>query len=235
MFQRTGGYGLKQIETFSNARIAGVNRYAALNTPVGVIDISWLEAAAAFHDVSPDPNDYVFSIQRAVVADIPNRNSDAFTKAELHRYNPNLSLPVWATFNRRPIYFEHNQVPKDARGMLFKSFVDVEGPYQLVTTLSGISKRKDADLAAAVKNNTRPYWSMGCVADTVTCSFCKKKAADTREFCTHIAKQLGSLIGNQLVYEILGGVTYIELSNVSDPAALIAGNGILNIVNGIAI
>lgn len=234
-FQRKGSFGLKQLESFTASRVAGFNKHAALNTPVGVVDISFMEAAAGYHDLSPDPYDYVFTIQRAVVADIPNRNSDAFPRVELHKFNGGMSQPTWATFQRRPVYFEHNQVPKDARGLIFKSFIEVEGPYQVVTTLTGVCKRKDKDLSEAVRKNIRPYWSMGCTADNVTCSVCKKKAQDTREFCSHLTKNLGMIVGGTLCYEILGGITFIELSSVADPAALIAGNGTFSLVDGVAV
>ena len=240
MFLRMGCWNdlaIKPMETlnFNTARIAGINRHAALNTPVGEIDISWMEAAAAFHDVSPDPHDYVFSVERAVVADIPNRNSDVFTRAEIHRFNGNLSLPAWKTFERRPVYYEHNQVPKDARGLIFKSFVEVEGPYQVVTCVTGVCRKKDRNLAEAVRNKTRPYWSMGCLADSVECSICGKTATEQNQFCKHLSGMMGQVLNGRLVYEILKNVTYIELSNVGDPAALIAGNGSFDIQNGKAV
>jgi hypothetical protein len=237
LFKFKGSTGLRQLDSFVLPRTASIKRTAALNTPIGVVDISWLEAAAGFHDLSPNPDDYVFSIQRAVVADIPNRNGDCFSRQELHRFNHSNASPVWGTFNRKPVYFEHNQVPKDARGLIFKSFVDVEGPYQFVTTLTGVDRRKDSSLAQAVKNNTRPYWSMGCIAEYVTCSIpsCRRKATTSKEFCTHIQNQLGQVIGDNLCYEILGEVGFIEISSVSDPAALIAGNGTFDMVDGMAV
>lgn len=235
MFKRTGSTGLRQLDSFSLSRTAGVARTGSLNTPIGVVDISWLESAAAFHELSSNPDDYVFSIQRAVVADIPNRNGDCFSRQELHRFNHSNASPVWGTFNRKPVYFEHNQVPKDARGLIFKSFVEVEGPYHFVTTLTGVDRRKDASLAQAVKTNTRPYWSMGCIAEYVTCSVCRKKATTSKEFCSHIQNQLGQPVGDTLCYEILGDVGFIELSSVADPAALIAGNGAYDMRDGMAV
>jgi hypothetical protein len=76
---------------------------------------------------------------------------------------------------------------------------------------------------------------MGCTADNVTCSICKKKASDTREFCYHLSKNLGMIVGDKLCYEILGGITFIELSSVADPAALIAGNGTYSLQDGVAV
>lgn len=234
MFKRFGSYGLKQLDTFTPARIAGVKKHAALNTPVGEIDVSWLESAAAFHDVSPDPYNYSFSINRIVVADIPNRNSDAFPKAEIHRWNANTGTQVWKTFEGKPLYFEHNQVPKDARGMIFKSFITVEGPYHIITNVAGACRRKDPDLARAILGNTRPFFSMGCVADHIRCSVCKKKFSEPKDFCKHVSENLGTVINGVLVYEELLDVTFIEQSSVADPAALIAGKGNLDLQNGAA-
>lgn len=230
-----GNVSMKTLDSFSGARVAGVKRHAALNTPVGEIPIGWMEAAASYHDLCPDPYNYVFSIERAVVVDIPNRNSDGFIKSEVHKFNGNLSLPTWQTFERRPVYYEHNQVPRDARGLIFKAFIEVEGPYQLITCVTGVCKRKDASLAQAVKNKTRPFWSMGCLADSVRCSICNKVYTESNQFCTHLGNMLGTLLNGNLVYEILGGITYIELSNVNDPAALIAADGSFDIQDGKAV
>lgn len=234
-FLRLGSYGIKQLETFSPARIAGVRRHAAINTPVGEVDISWLEGAAAHYHITADPYDYVFSINRIVVADIPNRNSDAFMREELLSFHVTAAIPVWQTFRGKPLYFEHNQVPKDARGIIFKSFLTTEGPYLVVTNICGASKTKDRDLARAIENNTRPYFSMGCLADEVQCSYCGKIATETREFCDHLTNHMGRPIGSRLVYEKLRKVSYIEQSSVADPAALIAGKGNLELIDGKAV
>ena len=99
MFLKRGSFGLHQLQSFSAGSVSGFNRHAGLNTPVGVVDISWMESAAGFHDVSPDPYDYVFTVQRAIVCDLPNRNSDAFPKVEIHKFNGNLSLPSRGTLS----------------------------------------------------------------------------------------------------------------------------------------
>jgi hypothetical protein len=220
-FARTGS-SYKQLETFMAARTAGLNRYAALSTPIGTIDITWLEAAAAYYKISPDPNTYVYSVNRIVVADVPNRNSDAFPTEELQRFHPIAGKEVYKTFEAKPLYYEHNQVPEDARGIIFKSFITTEGPYRVITNVVGADRRKDADLANAIATNKRPYFSMGCIADRIRCSWCLKTFAEPREFCTHMSK-LGSVLNDKLIYEILLDVCYVEESSVGDPAALIAG------------
>lgn len=234
MFERRGSVGQKQLQVFSAARTAGVNRHAALNTPVGQIDISWLEAASAYHRVSADPNDYIFSINRIVVADIPNRNMDAFPAAELNRYHTIAGREVYKTFEGKPLYYEHNQVPTDARGLIFKSFITPEGPYRIVTNVVGADRKKDPDLAKAIYTGVRPYFSMGCIAEQIQCPICSKLFTEPREFCGHIQK-LGQIFNGQLSYEILRQVTYIEESSVGDPAALMAGKENMDLDLGVAV
>jgi hypothetical protein len=235
-FIRIGSYGIKQLETFSGlARIAGVNRHAAINTPVGEVDITWLESAAAHYHISPDPYDYNFSINRIVVADIPNRNSDAFSRRELHRFHQTAGKPTWQTFVGKPLYYEHNQVPVDARGIILKSFITTEGPYHCVTNLVGADRKKDSNLAKAIKDGTRPYFSMGCFADSVMCPIDGKVYTEPSQFCPHLKNMLGKTLNGCLVYELLMNNTFIEESSVGDPAALIAGKGNMDLVDGKAI
>jgi hypothetical protein len=236
MFHRTGswGTGRQDERTFGAKELFGINRHAAINTPIGEVDITWLEGAAAEYKISPNPYDYVFSINRIVVADLPNRNMDAFPKAELHRFNLTVGKPTWQTFMGKPLYFEHNQVPTDARGVIFKSYVQPEGPYHMIVNLVGADKKKDPDLANAIATNQRPFFSMGCTADYVRCSICNKTASETREFCYHLANQLGQLLNGRLVYENLLAITFIEQSSVAAPAYLGAGKGNLNLVNNMA-
>lgn len=232
-FFKTGSIS-KQERSFNSKEIFGIRRHAAISTPLGEVDISWLEGAAAEYKISPNPHDYVYSINRIVVADLPNRNMDAFPKSEIHRFNLTVGKPVWQTFIGKPLYFEHNQVPTDARGVIFKSYIQPEGPYHMIVNLSGADKRKDPDLANAIASNKRPYFSMGCTADRVRCSFCKKTFSETREFCHHLTGQLGQTINNILVYEDLLDITFIEQSSVAAPAYLGAGKGNLNLVNNMA-
>jgi hypothetical protein len=235
-FFRTGSWSAdKAIQTFGKASIAGMKRHASISTPIGECDISWLEAAAAAYKISADPYNYIFSVNRIVVADVPNRNMDAFPKAELLKFHGTAGRPVYQTFIGKPLYYEHNQVPEDARGVIFKSFLVSEGPYLVVLNLVGADTRKDGALSEDIKSGRRPFFSMGCLADAVECPFCKKVARDTNEFCQHISKQLGQIIGDQLIYEILRDITFIEESSVADPAALIAGKSNLDLQNGRAV
>lgn len=78
-----------------------------------------LAKVASTYDISANPEDYIFEAARAVTAEVPNENGDAFPKAELLRYNHLLLQPVYQTFNLKPHQVNHRaENPKTARGVV---------------------------------------------------------------------------------------------------------------------
>ncbi len=86
----------------------------------GKIDVSaLLSAVASDYDISSNPSDYIFEAARAVTAEVPNENGDAFPRSELLRYDHKLKTPIFATFIGKPHHINHKaDNPKTARGVV---------------------------------------------------------------------------------------------------------------------
>lgn len=92
------------------------------------IDIqSMLKLVASNYDISPDPHDYVYEAVRAVTAEVPNENGDAFPKDELLRFDHRLGKAVYQTFIGKPHHINHRaDNPKHSRGVILDaSFNDL--------------------------------------------------------------------------------------------------------------
>jgi hypothetical protein len=59
---------------------------------------------------------------------------------------------------------------------------------------------------------------MGCSVEATRCSICSNIAYTDAEVCDHVKYSKMQLVNGKLVYEDCIGITYDELSNVSDPA-----------------
>lgn len=216
---------------------AGFTKMSSVDVPnFGVVDLTFLEAASQHHQISDDPYDYKYSINRIVVGSIPNRNMDCFPTNELAKWNGLQGKEGYRTFEGKPLYFEHNQVPLDARGIIISSRFKKEGGYYIVENFFGADTRKDHTLANQIYNAQRPHFSMGCVAPHVSCSICgpEKKFATERDYCHHFKSNLkGHIVGGKLCYEVVHDMVFIEQSSVADPAALIAGKSDRTMINGI--
>lgn len=207
----------------------------------GEVDLSYLEAAADIYKISPDPTNYNFSANRIVVADIPNRNMDCFKHEDLLGFNAEHGKMTFQTFVGKPLYFEHNQVLTDARGIIVASRMRKDHDYWVVENIVGADRTKDATLAKQILNGKRPWFSMGCLAKAVSCSACVaegrgKKFYTEKDMCSHLkAGQKGQIVKNDiLVYENVHDNVFIEESSVADPAALIAGRSDLDLNQGYA-
>lgn len=86
----------------------------------GKIDIgAILQTVADEYNISKDPSDYIYEAVRAVTAEVPNENGDAFPRAELLRFDHNLKMPIYATFIGKPHQINHKtDNPKTARGVI---------------------------------------------------------------------------------------------------------------------
>jgi hypothetical protein len=101
--------------TKSANKIASV--YQASASRINVQSV--LNQVAKEYDISTDPHDYIYEVARAVTAEIPNENADAFGRSELLRFDHILSKPVYQTFILKPHQVNHRaDNPKTARGVV---------------------------------------------------------------------------------------------------------------------
>lgn len=80
---------------------------------------SALDLVAKDYNISDDPNDYIFEAARAVTAEVPNDNGDAFGRGELLRFDHRLAKAVYQTFIFKPHHINHRaDDPKTSRGLV---------------------------------------------------------------------------------------------------------------------
>lgn len=71
------------------------------------------------YNISENPNDYMFEAARAVTAEVPNENGDAFPRNELLRFDHRLGKAVYQTFILKPHHINHRaDNPKTSRGLV---------------------------------------------------------------------------------------------------------------------
>jgi hypothetical protein len=78
-----------------------------------------LALTASEYDISSNPADYIFEAVRAVTAEVPNENGDAFPRNELLRHDHRLGKAIYQTFIGKPHQVNHRaENPKTARGVV---------------------------------------------------------------------------------------------------------------------
>lgn len=88
-----------------------------------------LAMVAEDYNISDNPKDYIFEAVRAVTADVPNQNGDAFPKSELMRFDHRLGKHVYQTFILKPHHINHRaDNPKTARGVVLDAFYNDSNP-----------------------------------------------------------------------------------------------------------
>jgi len=89
-----------------------------------------LKEVASRYDISDNPNDYIYEAVRAVTAEVPNENGDAFPKEELLRFDHRLAKAIYQTFILKPHHINHRtDNPKTARGVILDaSYNDISEP-----------------------------------------------------------------------------------------------------------
>lgn len=120
----------------------------------GKIDVSaLLKAVASDYDISSNPSDFIFEAARAVTAEVPNENGDAFPRQELLRYDHKLKTPIFATFVGKPHHINHKaDNPKTARGVVLAAHYHDEEPAlescpSCGTRTAGVEDRDEAGIA----------------------------------------------------------------------------------------
>lgn len=190
----------------------------------GNIDISWLPIAAEQYNISADIRDYVINEIPIVTVGVPNRNLDAFSFDAVTAWNPEMGRVAYQTFIGKPTHRDHdNKDIRKARGVHFDSQLQkkADGSYKIVV-LAGWDRSKDSQLVSEILSGRRTGFSMGAFVGHTECSVpgCGETSTNGRIACSHQqhGKGKGSIIHNQLVYELCHNINYIETSSVADPA-----------------
>lgn len=196
----------------------------AVKRTLNLISKDVVKALAHVYNLSENINDYIFPVPRAVTAGTqenprPNNNGDNFADDELRRFSTKHRCQVYQTFKNDPIHVEHVAFdPKAARGFI-PDVQYIQSPNDLhVIVVAAIDTTKDIPLAEGLLGGAINSWSMGCICDSVRCSYCNKVAHSDNDLCSCLKHHKMSRIMGKLVYEDCLGVEFQELSVVANPA-----------------
>lgn len=204
---------------------------------VSKIDTSWLPFAAQTYKISPRLEDYVILNMPMMPTDFPNRNGVAFPLQELIKYQPPpMNRQVYKAWTGCPVHLEHDsEVHEKALGVIFDTSLRQikgygEGKHWMVYGLIGIDKTKYPEIAEKLLSGKLNTSSMGCMADSFTCSICGHEAKEEHFMnCSHITSTKNvnwKLIEHEgmqkVVYLNAHGLSPIEHSIVEDPAWCVA-------------
>lgn len=222
--------GRADILAFRNTSEAGFTRNASQlktasffqNNGTKVDVKAAIENVADTYKISKNPNDYIFVISRALTADVPNENNDAFPAEELLRFDPKYGCRVFQTFNLKPNHINHRaDDPTQARGVILDAhYNDLDNDNKFVEILVAVDKTKDRKIAEGILKGDINSMSMGCFAEECHCSICGHIASSSDELCPdHIRGGLkGKLFEGKKAYEKCYKVCFQEESWVDDPA-----------------
>lgn len=197
----------------------------AVKRAVNLISKDTLNAVSRVYNLSDNIDNYIFLVARAVTADVPNSNGDMFGSPELTRFSQKHRCQVYQTFRNDPLHVEHAaDDPKTARGFLPDAYYVKIPDEQYVLTAVAVDTKKDSPLAEGILSGDINKFSMGCMCDSVQCSYseCGKIATSDHEMCDHLRWHKMSRINGELIFEKCLGVEYSELSVVGDPADITA-------------
>ena len=185
-----------------------------------LLDQNVFNAVAERYRVSKDPSDFIYTVARAVTADVPNQNGDAFPIEELLSLHPSAGVLVYQTFINDPLHVEHmSEDPTTAIGFILDSHFNQDNLNdKFVEVMVLIDKNKDRKMAGDIASGRRNSFSMGALCENEVCSICGKSSRDETEFCNCLRNMRMQRIGGKLVYGKCYGVTYTELSSVANPA-----------------
>lgn len=195
---------------------------AKVQHALNLISKDMLTALGSIYNISTSIDDYIFPVPRATGVDYPNNNGDNFSHDEMTRFSPRHRCMVYQTFRNDPIHIEHAAFdPKAARGFIPDvNYIFDDPKDKYVLAITAIDTKKDGPLAEGMLSGDIDKFSMGCVCDSVKCSYskCGKVAHSDSDLCDHLLWYKMSKIDGELIYEDCQGVEFNELSVVGDPA-----------------
>lgn len=189
---------------------------------------NWLKGASTVYDISPNLNDYVIKPVIILPSELPNRNGVGFPIQELIRFNPEMGMCAYKTFQGKPTHYEHaNTNIKEAKGVIFDTFIRKlegfgNGKLWKVLALLGWDRQKDPKLANRVLTNDLNTFSMGAWIDLYTCSVCGREMGKCYHLDAHSPVNFKLTGDGQLAFcEVYNPVGF-ETSGVEGPAFLCA-------------
>ena len=190
---------------------------------------SALELVADKYRLSNNPEDYEFIVLRAVYANEPNVNGDAFPLEELKRFDRKYGCRVYQTFILKPHFIEHKQDGEPYGFVLDAHIEEPKDECAYVELIIAVDKKKDPVYAMEIKSKRKQKYSMGCTVGYTVCKVCKNRAVTEDDFCEHIARgkmqefKVADEQGQEqkvLAFEDCFEVCYDEISKVGDPAEI---------------
>lgn len=175
-----------------------------------------VEVVKDVYDVSGNVDDYVFVVGRAVTADVPNENLDAFSYMELMKMKEDGRF-TYETFKLVPLLEEHDysNIKRVAGGFVLDVyFDDVVDDDKHVITLVAVDRIKKKGFVDKLLRGDIGSFSMGCVCEQTRCSVCGHVAKSENEYCEHVKRKFIT----REAFEWCEGVWYRELSIVKNPA-----------------
>lgn len=193
-----------------------------------------LPFAARAHHISSDPRDYIFRPVIIFTTELPNRNGVGFPTSELAKWSTLGGCQSYMTWKGKPMHIEHEaDDPTTAIGII----VDVAmvplrgfggGTLWKVIALAAMDRTKDPIVGEVERGEVNTY-SMGCLVDGYTCSYCGAEVGD----CHHIdpkQKVVFYELNGKMVFKWVYGVVGQELSVVRDPAFGVATSDVDHII-----
>jgi LSD1 subclass zinc finger protein len=189
---------------------------------IETVDISWLPAASAIYDISPDIKDYIIPVVPIITSDIPNRNSQAMPTEELFAFNPETGRLVYTSFTGKPTFWNHNNKDiKQAKGVNLDAIITNVPRYNIykLLILSGFDRSKDMGIYNSIARGEGVAYSMGAMAKHFRCSLCNAVVELVDCKCFRKFGKGGITSEGKLVYQNLEGIDFFENSLLEkDPA-----------------
>lgn len=186
------------------------------------LDLSMLPMAAESYHLSPNVEDYLVIPIPIVTVSYPNRNLEAFPLEEVTYFDPRHGMPVYKTFNMKPVFKDHlNMDPTKALGLHVDSTMVYVPKFDVwkIVVLTMWDRTKDVQRISDIMSKKITGYSMGAFVDSFTCSICGAMDVNIKP-CEHHVGGAGRTYGptNRMAYKVLLGAAFFETSSVASPA-----------------
>ena len=182
-----------------------------------------LPFAAKTFNLSTNVKDYYFMSVPILTSCLPNRNGIGMPLQELVRWNPTLGRQAYKGWKGMPLHYEHKSDDHlQAIGIVADvALLPVEGfnggRIYKVMALAAVDTTKRTEITGRIAKGLLTTWSMGCMVDEYSCSYCGKEEGH----CVHINPEKAVEfyeLGDTLVFRNVHGLRPFELSAVENPA-----------------
>lgn len=221
---------MKKSFTITASLVESVRDLSELGAYSGKGRMSINEAITLVADkykISTNPVDYEFIVLKALHAEVPNNNGDAFPLEELKRFSTEYNCRVYQTFILKPHFIEHKQDGEVYGFVLDAHLEEPKDDPAYVELVLAVDTTKDPFYGARIKSGKVGKYSMGCTVGYTICEVCQHKAVSHDDFCDHIRNhkmesfKVGDESGDEkeiVAFEKCYEVVYDEISDVADPA-----------------